>query len=330
MFAEIVTWTTSGTGKFDNPSLVNASYTPSSTDILNGSVVLTITCNQTGQCSSVSDNIVLNISNRPSGNAGGNLATCSGQPITLSETMASNYTSVHWSTNGIGMMENENTLHPTYIPGEGESGTVLFYVQIIGESACASDTIFDEVELTIYKQLLVDAGIDQTIFYSNSTLLSVTVENGSGSYFYNWEPAVLVVDDNAKSTDTYNLTRTTDFEVTVTDANSNCWASDIVTVYVEEDQDLLLKIFNAFSPNNDGVNDVWVIEGIENFPENKVEFFNRWGDKLREFDNYDNINSVWDGTNIRGNLVADGTYYYILTITGVKTYTGWVNIRSER
>jgi len=90
-----------------------------------------------------------------------------------------------------------------------------------------------------------------------------------------------------------------------------------------------IVIYNGVSPNKDGTNDTWIIKGIEGFPDNEVRIFNRWGDKIRDLSHYDNINVVWDGTNSNGELVADGTYYYIVEIKGLKTFTGWIYVRSE-
>ncbi len=330
MFAESTFWTSSGTGTFDDPSLLNAGYTPSRADIINGSVMLTISSNPTGPCSAVSDKLLLTISARPVADAGGDLATCAGESIVISNAKASNFTSIHWSSSGTGVLENAATMNPTYVPGENESGTITLQMEVIGNNACGNDTIYDAIQLRIYDQIIVDAGPDQTVFFNKPAKLSVEVENGSGAYFYSWQPTGLVLDENARTTGTVNLTSTTIFEVTVTDGKSGCWAMDRITVNVEEDQDKFLNIFNAFSPNGDGVNDNWIIEGIENFPDNKVKIFNRWGDQIIALDRYDNVNSVWDGRNAKGNLVPDGTYFYIVEITGLKSYTGWVHIRSEQ
>ncbi len=71
----------------------------------------------------------------------------------------------------------------------------------------------------------------------------------------------------------------------------------------------------GFSPNNDGINDYFVIEGAEFFPENNLLIINRWGNKVYEADSYKNN---WDGTNtfgltIGGKELPEGTYFYIFT-----------------
>ncbi len=66
-------------------------------------------------------------------------------------------------------------------------------------------------------------------------------------------------------------------------------------------------IYNAVSPNGDGKNEVFEINGIDEFPNNKVQVFNRWGDKVYSASKYDNEHVVFDGKNL-----PSGTYYYIL------------------
>jgi gliding motility-associated-like protein len=79
-----------------------------------------------------------------------------------------------------------------------------------------------------------------------------------------------------------------------------------------------LFIPKGFSPNDDGINDVVVIKGIENFPENEIKIFNRWGNLVYEAQRYDNVSVVWDGTttvNAVGGSerLPEATYFYILT-----------------
>jgi gliding motility-associated-like protein len=68
---------------------------------------------------------------------------------------------------------------------------------------------------------------------------------------------------------------------------------------------------NAITPNDDGKNDVLIIDNIEKFPDAELTIFNRWGDVLYLNKNYKN---TWGGTNQSGNPLPEGTYYYILRL----------------
>jgi gliding motility-associated-like protein len=84
----------------------------------------------------------------------------------------------------------------------------------------------------------------------------------------------------------------------------------------------------VFTPNGDGVNDFFVIKGIQK-TENTLTIYNRWGNKVYKADNYDN---TWNGMpNVTGTLgnqkLPQGTYYYILEFKGdtnLKTVNGFV------
>ncbi len=79
-----------------------------------------------------------------------------------------------------------------------------------------------------------------------------------------------------------------------------------------------IKVYNAVSANNNGQNDIFLFEGIDCFPNNQVEIFNRWGVKVFEANGYDNLNKVFKGysegrlTIARGEKLPTGTYFYIL------------------
>jgi gliding motility-associated-like protein len=80
------------------------------------------------------------------------------------------------------------------------------------------------------------------------------------------------------------------------------------------------EIFNAFSPNGDGVNDYFRINGIEDFPDHTLYVFNRWGNQVLKVNSYQND---WGGT-WQGLDLPDGTYYYVFdTGTGISN-TGYV------
>ncbi len=91
-----------------------------------------------------------------------------------------------------------------------------------------------------------------------------------------------------------------------------------------------LIVLNEFSPNDDGVNDNLVINCIENYPNNRLEIYNRWGNLVYKKQNY---NNEFDGTS-NGRSVVNGTeklpvgtYYYVLDLgDGNKPKAGWIYI----
>ena len=85
-----------------------------------------------------------------------------------------------------------------------------------------------------------------------------------------------------------------------------------------------LTIFNGFSPNGDQINDTWVIPGIENFPNNKVCVFNRWGNQIFCQNNYLNT-AAWDGT-WDGKDLPDGTYFYVIDDGAGNQFSGYVQL----
>ena len=102
--------------------------------------------------------------------------------------------------------------------------------------------------------------------------------------------------------------------VTVADECDKTISDEVIV-----DSGCQILIPNVFSPNNDGENDAFVIEGIVG-TNNKVRIFNRWGQLVYEATNYRN---QWDGDN-----VSDGTYFYEVHVDGDtdSPYTGHLTI----
>lgn len=88
-----------------------------------------------------------------------------------------------------------------------------------------------------------------------------------------------------------------------------------------------VNTFSAFSPNNDDVNDTWIIEGIDSIIQNKVYIYNRWGDLVYYTENYNNIESVWNGDNsLTGERVTVGTFFYVIESNKQRVKSGWVQV----
>ncbi|WP_136466963.1 PKD domain-containing protein [Flagellimonas onchidii] len=91
-----------------------------------------------------------------------------------------------------------------------------------------------------------------------------------------------------------------------------------------------LTVYNEFSPNGDGVNDLFKIDCISRYPNNVLKVYNRWGNIVYEQRSY---NNEWDGTSNgratvqQGDQLPVGTYYYVLDLgDGSAPKTDWLYI----
>jgi gliding motility-associated-like protein len=86
---------------------------------------------------------------------------------------------------------------------------------------------------------------------------------------------------------------------------------------------------NGFSPDGDAYNQYWEIIDITQYPKNEIIIFNRWGNKVYETAPYQN---EWQGTNVKGEDLPDGTYYYVLKLNDKNntTYTGFVVVNRSK
>ncbi len=79
-----------------------------------------------------------------------------------------------------------------------------------------------------------------------------------------------------------------------------------------------LEVYNVVTPNGDGAHDYLKIEGIQNFPNNTIRIYNRWGVLVFTTRAYDTQGNVFDGTSqgratiAQDNKLPVGTYFYIL------------------
>ena len=77
-----------------------------------------------------------------------------------------------------------------------------------------------------------------------------------------------------------------------------------------------IVVYNGVSDNGDGLNDIFLIDCLDYFPNNNVRIFNRAGVKVYEIDNYDNSSNFFNGfanTGLNnGNQLSEGTYFYII------------------
>lgn len=149
-------------------------------------------------------------------------------------------------------------------------------------------------------------------FGGNDGQISSVVNGGTIDYSYYWS--------NGSSDENIQNLEAGEYILTVIDAQG-CEASDTIRLT----EPLELQMPTAFSPNNDGDNDVFDIHGIEAYPDNKLTITNRWGNIVFQTEGYHN---TWDGHSNNGKELPDGVYFVILEINGKQiTKNNYVQIK---
>ena len=183
--AASITWSTSGSGAFSNPSDANAIYTPSLTDITAGSVLLTITTNNpSGPCPAVNDAMVLTISPAAIANAGQDASICQGDSYTLSGSIGGSASSLNWTTAGSGTFNNPNSATATYTPSASDiaAGSVTLTMSTDNPVGICS-VVTDNMTITFAPNDNASFAYSASTFCHNGADVSPTITGLSGGMF---------------------------------------------------------------------------------------------------------------------------------------------------
>ena len=121
--------------------------------------------------------------------------------------------------------------------------------------------------------------------------------------------------------------RTYDLEVSATDVDGlTGWGRVRITMARKPDRDDIHPQ-KGFSPDGNGNNDFWLIEGIEAFPDNTIQVYNRWGIPVFETQGYDNDRLAWRGEGKGTSANAESTYFFIIKAADFAPITGYVIVK---
>jgi gliding motility-associated-like protein len=217
----------------------------------------------------------------PQLDVGNDTTICDSESITLTAGLVGGY---EWSS-------GETTQSIT----TSGSGTYWVKVDLGGEFIC--DTI-----IVSQAGLTVDIGDDQAICGSDLAILDA----GAGGVSYTWS--------NSETTQVIQVSLGGTYSVIVDDGV--CVNSDeVVIIKCVED----LFIPNTITPNGDGENDTWIINGLQDFPENTVVIMNRNGAEVYSSVDYQ---SDWNG-----GILPASTYFYFLDLKdGISTFKGTITV----
>ncbi|NVN94046.1 MAG: gliding motility-associated C-terminal domain-containing protein, partial [Bacteroidetes bacterium] len=303
--------------------------------------VATITAVSSGLCGSTTNNLIVTVIALPIASASGSSPVCINSSINLTAQTVTGGTYLWAGPNGFtSALQNPVILSATLANSGLYSLTVsvntctstVSNVTIIVKDCPADLSVVKTVDNTHPK---VDHNVVFNILASNNGPYDATgvvvndilqsgytfVSASTTAGMYNSATGVWVIGYmNIGAIETLVLTarvnsngsyiNTASITGVETDGNLNNNISTVITYPTN------FFIPEGFSPNSDGINDVFVITGINNYSSNTFTIFNRWGNKVYEASPYQNN---WDGTSsfglkVGGDELPTGTYFYILDL----------------
>lgn len=231
------------------------------------------------------------------------MSICEGTPLMLQATLANDTINILWSSSGDGSFDDVTITNPIYTPGFNDisTGAVLLTASVDSTSgvniSCAASSAgtivsIDAIELPVFdiaNNYCTENG-------ASSVMLPTTSTNGiTGA----WQPDM--VNSTSPNLQTYFFTPDEE-------QCTEVYSLDIVV----ENCNNRIVIPNAFSPNNDGINDIFRFRSIDAV---SIEMwvFNRWGQSIYEAFITD-FNHGWDGT-FKGIEQEMGVYVYFANIS---------------
>ncbi len=236
---------------------------------------------------------------------GNGASVCEGTPVNLTASGGIQYR--WWPPDDLS---NDTIPNPVARP----KNTTIFHVKVTNQYGC-SDT--SSIQVNVSKKPKADAGPDKKIRPGLQVQLDGKVIGTNADFF--WTPADFMASVNSLRP-TVSPPSTTIYTLHAVSTEGCGSTTDEVKVVVYDK----IIIPNAFSPNNDAVNDTWFIEPLYLFPECLVEVYNRYGQIVYRSNGYD---KPWDGKR-NGQPLPIGVYYYTidLKVQGKLPLTGSVTI----
>lgn len=310
-------WTTAGSGTFSPSSnVLDAQYLPSQADKNAGSVKLTLTSTSKDDCQLSTSTMTVTFGPLPAVNAGPDQEVCNqttSVPINGNVTISGGGT---WSTSGTGTFSpSAGQLNTNYIPSAQDIKNGAVMLTLTANSAGVCYLPSDSMKISFIPPPTVYAGGIRYVLKGRTITLYPTVSNDSVTYL--WSPNLDINDPTLKNpVITGDVDRV--YTLTVTDTRG-CVSQDTTLIKVSP----IVKIYNTFTPNGDGVNDYWNITGLIAYTDATVDIYDRYGQRVFHSLGYP---KPWDGT-LNGKALPAGVYYYVIdTHLYNQVFSGYVTL----
>ena len=311
----IGTWSSLATGiTFTDSSDPLAGVTSAQYDF----VTLTWTVDNNGCMNS--DDVVINFAQLPSLTLDQSSAIiCEGTSTSIDLTMSGNAPWQVSYNDGIDTYTPSFSESPVSINFNPTNTTDYHFTEITGNYGCV--TILDDVfNVNVESIVTANAGEDQEFERQYESTLTGSPSGVNGTWELVSGRGLIAEPNNPTSTVTGLSVGENIFKWTVTPEVCES-SSDEVIIKVNK-----YTSYNGFSPNDDGINDKFIIDGATSDVTNKLVVLDQLGQVVYEKDNYDN---KWTGVDNSGNQLDDGVYYFIFTSLGSEPIKDYVIIKRE-
>jgi gliding motility-associated-like protein len=278
------------------------------------SVTVTISGGCTAQSSSVS--VIMNT--YPTSAVTQNDSICKGETATLTVSSAPGV-SYYWynaSTGGSWLGTGSVFTTPAL------QNTTAYYAELRSAQGCINPNRFAAYAIVAPAPQL--AFNTTTPTGSDGGLQVVFVNNSSNAVSYQWNFGDPGSPENTSTlaNPVHQYPQPGNYTVTLT-GTSAYGCSDSITQLIAVDRNSEVFIPSAFTPNQDGRNDMFRVRG-NNIEAVRINIYNQWGERI-----YHAPLNFWDG-KVRGDLVQNGTYMYVIDVTfknnKTETYKGAVTV----
>jgi gliding motility-associated-like protein len=254
-------------------------------------------------------------------NAGADFIVCGQSAATLSAAVP---------VGGIGFWQvvasdstiifTDSTSVSAVISNLGTGDNILLWT--VTDGICSAS---DQLVVTSATEIQAIGGIDRRVCGDNVNLNATRPEFGYG-YWTSLTTGTEIADSTKAFTAVTGIAYgVNSFLWTV--VNGTCRDSVVVNITRRDTLDCLprVELPTAFSPNFDGSNDYLVIKGLDEYPDNEVLIYNRWGQLVYSTSGYRND---WYGLDRNGYPLADGTYFVIVKVNYInKVYNTYIDLR---
>ena len=295
-------WTTSGTGTFiPAGNVLNARYVLSDADKAAGSVVLTLSSTSKSDCSIATASMTVTFGVLPAVSAGENQEICSQNGSVKLNGKQFIAGPVLWTTSGTGTFSpSASLLDASYIPSAADlkAGAVTLTLTAVNAGMCYSAT--SDVSIKLSPPPTLNAGGTRYVLRDRTITLMPAVSDNKVTY--HWSPNTGISNVTIKNPVVTGIDDIT-YTLTVTDS-LGCVSTDTTRVIVSP----AIHVDNTFTPNADGINDLWVITGLIAYQDATVDIFTRYGQRVYHSIGYD---KPWDGT-YGSKALPVGVYYFVI------------------